>query len=141
MADFIPSNDTQFNAWLVNLTAAIRDNAALYGISNDISTALQTILPIWQGALADFVREEEAFHAATRNKNEKRAQMEAQVRAINGISQNFPGITEALLEAAAWDYGGALPGRGRKEAQWGDRLPGFAKWPGGATAHGRAATL
>ena len=50
--------------------------------------------------MADFVREEEAYHAATRNKNDKRAQVEAQVRAINNLCQAFPGITDALLEAA-----------------------------------------
>lgn len=100
MADYIPGPDDEFNTYLQEQFAPdVGANFAALGLSAADNTALQDANTAWGYSWPAFNNAKAAFEAATRDKDAKRAEVEAVMRRLAQKVQNNPAVTDAQKAA------------------------------------------
>ncbi len=121
--DYIPAEDDEFTPWLTAYVAYVVANYAALGISTTERDALQACAVAWGYAFDGFTAARTAFHAATQDKDGKRAAVEDFVRMLTGMIQKRPGTTDQMRV----DLGITVPKSGRTPAPIPSTAPTLTK--------------
>lgn len=99
MADYLPRQDTEFTAWVVNFLSYLGPHVAEVGL---VAADLDEILvakPQWVGKYDDCVQARQLAKAATADKDAGRATLEGIVRELVKRIQAYPGTTDAIRQS------------------------------------------
>jgi hypothetical protein len=100
MADYLPSSDLAFLAWLENFSAAIATNLSGYGLSATDQTALTGAIGSLQNELTNQQTALANSQAATENKDLSRRNAEDLVGPMVRRVQATPTVTDPMRELA-----------------------------------------
>ena len=95
MADYIPSSDAEFNAWLNNFVEYVAANAADLGVSPAQVTQLQTHRTDWNTKYPASITAQAMNASATQAKTDSRHEAESFVRPLVGLMQANSGVSDA----------------------------------------------
>src|ERR1044072_6081057 len=99
MADFIPSSDADFDAWLRNFVDYVVANAAGLGATPAQVTDLQAVKTDWEAKYPSSTSAQAAANAAVQAKSDSRAGAEAFVRPFVGVLQSNTVVTDAQRQS------------------------------------------
>ena len=95
MADYLPSSDADYSAWLQNFLTAANANLANLGLVAADVTALENAASIFDTNRGANDTAQAAAQAATAQKDAARASAEELTRTLVGRIQAHPGVTDA----------------------------------------------
>lgn len=101
MADFIPSSDTDFTAWIQNFITYADANLAALGLTAADLTPIQTAETNWETAYAAHVAAQAQAQSARQTKDDARAVQESFVRPLVARLQTATGVTDAQRQSLA----------------------------------------
>ncbi|MFH1231348.1 MAG: hypothetical protein V1709_07625 [Planctomycetota bacterium] len=95
MADFMPFGDAEFDEWLRNFSDQLPAIATPLGIPPALITAVTTAYANWQVGYVAHQTAHNAAQSAAENKDELRGVGKDTVRAVAGMLQKHPNLTDA----------------------------------------------
>jgi hypothetical protein len=98
MADFIPKQDGDFEAWFAAFLQYAVANAAALGLTPAQLLEIQTAKIVWSLSYSNVLAAKNAYQAAAETKDEKREDGERVIRKYTGIIQKRPETTDAQRE-------------------------------------------
>jgi hypothetical protein len=101
MADFIPSSDTDYTAWMQNFITYADANLAALGLTLADLTPIQNAETTWETAYAALVAAQAQAQSARQTKDDARAAQETLVRPLVAQLQTSPIVTDAQRQALA----------------------------------------
>jgi hypothetical protein len=101
MADYIPKQDAQFDEWLRNFSTNISAIATPLGIAPALITAVTDAYDDWLVGYVALQTAQNAAQSAAEAKDELRDAAKDAVRAVAGMLQKHPGMTDANREILA----------------------------------------
>jgi hypothetical protein len=100
MADYIPTQDAEFDIWVTTFAEYAGANFAALGLTSAQTTQLDTLWSTnWTSAYAGHVTAQAAAKSATASKDAARLALEAFVRQLAGQIQSNPAVTNAQRES------------------------------------------
>ncbi|MFH0888856.1 MAG: hypothetical protein V1871_06575 [Planctomycetota bacterium] len=96
--DFMPRVDAQFDEWLRNFSTNISAIATPLGIAPALITAVTTAFTNWQTAYVAHQTAQNAAESAAENKDAVRDAGKDAIRAVVGMIQKHPDLTDAQRE-------------------------------------------
>jgi hypothetical protein len=96
--DFMPKSDAEFHEWFRNFDDEISAIATPLGILPALITAVNTAYTNWQVGYVAHQTAQNAAQAAAETKDELRDAAQEAVRAVAGMLQKHPGMTDANRE-------------------------------------------
>ncbi len=109
MAGYIPSNDSEFQAWLANFLNVLQAHLADLGLTVEDTMLLQNASNVFDNALTAHIAKQAEARSATVAKNDARDLTEAYLRMLVNEITNKRSMTNELREA----LGLPLKGGGR----------------------------
>jgi len=95
MADYIPTSDAEFSAWLQNFISAVSGNPATFGLVAADVGLLENAASVFDTTRAANDTAQSAAQAARSQKDAGRTTAEELVRSFVGRIQAHPGVTDA----------------------------------------------
>jgi hypothetical protein len=99
MADFIPSADADFDAWLQNFIDYAAAHAATLGVSPAQVTSAQAVHTDWSAKYPASITAQATANSAVQAKNDSRVGAEVLIRSLVGVIQASPEVTDAQRQA------------------------------------------
>ena len=93
--DYVPTTDTELQAWLGNFVTVLNANLATVGLVAD-TTPLMTAQTNFNTSLTAQVTAEAAFRQAVATKKTRRTTLEQTLRPLVRRIVNHPGMTDGL---------------------------------------------
>ncbi len=97
--DYVPAPDDKFDTFQGTFVGYVTDNAAILGVTADEADALSVKQTAWVNAFGAHSAAQTAAASATQNKDDQRAPLEANIRALAGRFQASESITDAQRQA------------------------------------------
>ena len=97
--DYVPSNDQQFDAWLMNFVSTLSTYAVQVGLLPADIDPLDVAESEFGGAIVTHLTKRTEAESATAAKNTKRATAEGLLRPLVRRVSNHPGMTDQLRAA------------------------------------------
>jgi hypothetical protein len=94
--DYVPKNDNDLNAWIVNFNTVLNANLAALGLVAADITTLSSTTSAFSASIPLAVTAEAAYHQAIENKKLKRVALVAALRAMVKRVNGHPGMTDAI---------------------------------------------
>jgi len=94
--DYVPTTDTELQAWLTNFVAVLTTNVGAIGLAAGDLTPLTTAQTNFNGAVTAQVAAEAAFRQSVQLKKTRRVTLEQTLRPLVRRITNHPGMTDAL---------------------------------------------
>ena len=100
MADYIPSSDSDFDAWQQNFVDFVAANAAALGITPAQVTSIQGQQTDWRVKFPASNTKQAEANAAVQGKNDCRSLYQDLIRSLVNIMQASPDVTDAHRQSA-----------------------------------------
>jgi len=109
--DYVPQNDTQFQAWLTNFVTVLNANLATVGLVAADVTPLTTAQTNFNTAVTTQITAQDAAAAAVATKKTRRITLETTLRPLVRRINNHPGMTDGLRANLAITVPDRVPSR------------------------------
>jgi hypothetical protein len=97
--DWIPTSDTDMNAWVQNFLAYANANLAALGLTAANLSDLQAAVTTWGPAYSHHMAAQTAAQSARQHKDSVRETIETALRPLVNLIQATPSVTDAQREA------------------------------------------
>ena len=94
--DYVPTNDNDLNAWIVNFNTVLNANLATLGLVAADITTLSSTTSAFSASITTAITAEAAYRQAVENKKTRRAALEIALRAMVKRVNGHPGMTDAI---------------------------------------------